>query len=517
MSNLNAVSTSKFVKITSQVLAATGSGFSLTGLVLTKNDALPFCQPFEFFSSEAVRSYFGATSDEYKFAKDYFNGYTNKTRNPKSIIFCNYDAGTAAAWIRGAQIGATVAELEAIEDGAMKITVAGTEVSLSGISFDGLTSYSAMAGAIQTKLRSAGDTAVLNAAVVEWDASFKAFKITLGANTASDTISYASAPASGTDLSAVLKLRETDGAVISDVIPAALSIEEYMDKLTNVTKSFFSFCHIWSLSSDADRIAEDLAFAKWNAEQGVRFSFVEFDNSSVDKDATSSADFASRITELGYSGTICNYGSSALAAFVMGTLACIDFSQPNGRITLAFKTGAATEITCDNDLDYDALTTKGYNAYVRDASAANTFTGYQRGSISGDYRFIDAYADHVWLNDAMQVSLRGALGSANALPYNEASYGRLLGSIKSDIDTAIQAGVINIGIEPSNEAIMAISADTGLETSSIKNSLYAAGWIFYAKNPTSEARADRQSPVLKFWYSDGGSIQKIDLTSVALL
>lgn len=517
MPYLSSVSTSKFVKITPQVLAATGSGFSFIGLVLTKNDALPFCQPYEFYSAEAVMSYFGSNSDEHNFAKDYFNANTAKNRNPKSIIFCNYVTAAAPAWLRGAQCDATVAELEAIEDGAFNINIAGETVSLTGISFDGLTSYSAIAGALQTAIRAAGSTTVFTAATVAWDAFFKAFKITLGASTADDTLSYAASPASGTDLSELLKLQETDGAVLSDVNPSALTAGEYLDKIANITKSWFSFTRLWTLTTDADRIAEDLSFAKWTAEQGVKFAFVEYDSSSVDKNVNSSADFASKLKESNYAGTICNYGSSGLAAFVMGTLAAIDFEQPNSRITLAFKTGASTAVTCDNDLDYDALTSKGYNCYVRDASAANTFTGYQRGSITGDYRYADAYADHVWLNDAMQVSLRSALGNANALPYNDASYGRLLGSIKSDIDTALQAGVINIGVEPSDEAVMAIASETGLEPAGIRSSLYNTGWIFWAKSPSAAARADRESPILRFWYSDGGAIQKIDLTSTALL
>lgn len=517
MSYQSAVSTSKFVKITPKVLAATGSGFTLTGLVLTKNNALPFAQPYGFASADAVMGYFGTGSAEHNFSKAYFNANTAKNRNPKEIIFCNYVTAPAAAWLRGAQCDASVADLEAVEDGAFNIKIGGTDISLTEISFDGLASYSAIAGAIQTKLRAAGETAVFTAATVEWDAFFKGFKITLGGSAAEDTLSYASAPASGTDLSALLKLRESDGAVLSEVNPSALSAGEYLDKITNITKAFFSWTRLWTLSDDADRIAEDLSFAKWNAEQGVRFAFVEYDESSTDKNANSSADFASKLKEANYAGTICNYGSADLAAFVMGTLAAIDFEQPNSRITLAFKTGATTEVTCDNDLDYDALTSKGYNCYVRDASAANTFTGYQRGSITGNYRYADAYADHVWLNDAMQVSLRAALGNANALPYTEASYGRLLGSIKSNIDTAIQAGVINIGVEPSDDAVMAIASETGLEPAGIRSSLYNTGWIFWAKSPSAAARADRESPILRFWYSDGGAIQKIDLTSTALL
>ena len=209
MSNLSvsAVSTSKFVRITPQVEAAVSSAFSLTGLVLTKNGRLPFCQPYIFYSTDAVKSYFGSTSEEAIFAKDYFNANSGKTKLPAYIIFSAYSDGAVPAWLRGAEVRTPVTSLATITDGAMKLTIGGAEVSLTGISFDSLTSYSAIAGAVQTALRAAGDTAVFTSATVEYVSAAKAFQITLGSTADTATISYASSPDQGTDIAAALRLR----------------------------------------------------------------------------------------------------------------------------------------------------------------------------------------------------------------------------------------------------------------------------------------------------------------------
>lgn len=515
MSQLSAVSTSKFVKITPRVQAAAGSGFSLIGLVLIKNDALPVGIPYEFQSADAVREYFGGSSDEYKFAETYFLANTSKTRLPSAILFCNYNLGPVAAWLRGAAIDASVADLEEITNGAFRLQINGNNVNLTGLDFSGQVSYSGIAGVIQTALRAAGETAVFTSSTVSYDSHFKAFKLVLG--DAAATLSFAKSPETGTDLAQLLKLREDDGAVKSGNISAAITPAEFMDEIINHTKGWFSFTRGWQLSSTSDQIAEDLLFAEWTSKQGVRFSYVEYDTNPADLNPNTYVDFASLVTAAKYDGIISNYGGAELAAFVMGTLAAVNYEEQNGRITLAFKQGTGIEITCDNDRDYDALVGKEYNCYVRDASAGNTFTGYQRGRISGDYRFADSYANHVWLNDRMQVSLRTSLGRANALPYNEASYGRLLGAIKGDIDAALNAGVINTGIQPDEAGLVEIAAELGMSVDSIRSSLVNSGWLFYAKSPSAEARADRESPILKFYYTDGGAIQKIDLLSTVLI
>lgn len=508
------VSTSNFVKITPQALVAEGSGFSLNGLLLTKNTNAPLGVPLSFKSVEAVGSYFGTTSSEYAFAEKYFAANDNKTKMPSALLVCGYNLAAQAGWLRGNTISYTLEQLQTITDGNLKFVFNGANVELTSLDFSGATSFSQVAVAIQTALRAAGNTTNFTNASVEFSSQTKAFIITSGASDETGSIGYAiPTTTAGTDLSSVLGLSELDGALISPLQSSATTLSAFMSGVLNQTQGFFSFTKNWEISTAADDLAENLGFATWCGLQGVRYAFFEHDMASADINPNSSADFASTLTAQNIAGTAPNYGTVLLCAFAMGTIAATNYDLTNGRITTAFKTQSGLDVTCDNNDKYLALSGKGYNCYVKDGTAGNTFYGYQRGTISGKYGFIDSYANHVWLNDQMQVAVRNLLGSTNALPYNDFGYNKVLNAIKPVIDTALNAGVINTGIDLDATQISAIAGETGWTMQDVQSVLYNFGWAFQAVSPSASVRAQRGTPILRFYYCDGGAIQYIDLIS----
>ena len=510
------VSSSNFVQITPQVSVAVGSGFSLVGLVLTKNTDFPLV-PLSFNSASAVSAYAGSTSNEFKFATKYFAANDNKTRIPSNLLICGYNLAAQAGWLRGGALGVKLADLKTITDGVLTLSFGGSDVTLSTLDFSAQTSLSGVATVLQTALRAAGQTGNFTSATVTYSSQANGFIIKSGANDSTGSVGYAkTAASSGTDLGGILMLTESAGALISPVQTAATTLSDFMDGILNQTQAWFSFAKLWELADPDDNKAEDLAFAEWNGLQGVRYAYFEHDKNGADININVSTDFASALTDQGIAGTVANYGSSDLCAFAMGTVAATNYDITGGRITVAYKTQSGLEITCNNDTEYAALSAKGYNSYVRDGSAANVFFGYQRGVISGPYGFIDAYANHVWLNDQMQVALRALLGASNALPYNNFGYGQLLNAIKPCIDAGLNAGVISQGISLNDTQIAAIAAETGLELQDVENTLFQQGWLFQAKDPGAAVRAQRGTPDCRFYYCDGGAIQKIELISTAV-
>lgn len=510
------VSSSNFVQITPKVSVAVGSGFSLVGLVLTKNADFPLV-PLSFNGASAVSSYAGSTSNEFKFAQKYFAANDNKSRIPSSLLICGYNLSAQAGWLRGAALNAKLADLQTITDGVLSLSFGGSNVTLSSLDFTSATSFSAVASVLQTALRAAGNTGNFTNATVTYSSQSNGFIIKSGANDSTGEVGYAiGALSSGTDLGSILMLTESAGALISPVQTASTTLSAFMDGIVNQTQAWFSFAKLWELADPDDNKAEDLAFAEWNGLQGVRYAYFEHDKNGADININVSSDFASTLAAQGIAGTVANYGSVNLCAFAMGTVAATNYDITGGRITVAFKTQSGLEITCNNDTEYAALSSKGYNSYVRDGSAANVFFGYQRGVISGPYGFIDAYANHVWLNDQMQVALRALLGASNALPYNNFGYGQLLNAIKPCIDAGLNAGVISQGINLDDTQIAAIAAETGLELQDVENTLFQQGWLFQAKDPGAAVRAQRGTPDCRFYYCDGGAIQKIELISTAV-
>ena len=511
------VSTSNFAQITPKVSSAVGSGFSLNGLLLTKNPDFPLGVPLSFNGNAAVGKYAGTSSSEYSFSNVYFTANDTKTRTPSALLIVGYNLAAQAGWLRGGTLSATLADLVTITNGVLVLDFGGASVTLSSIDFSAQTSLSGCATVLQTALRAAGSTGNFTNATVTYNSQAGGFIIKSGANDSTGTVGYASAwTGAGTDISSVLMLTQADGAIISPVQTSAITEEAFLNNLIQQTQGFFSFAKNWELVSASDNQSEDIVFAKWCANQGVRFAFCEHDAQAADKNPSLTSDFASQLTLQDIAGTSANFGTVALCAFVMGTIASVNYDVTNGRITTAFKKQSGLAVTCDNDDDYKALTGKGYNCYVRDGSAGNVFFGYQRGTISGPYQFIDAYANHVWLNDQMQVALRALLGNSNALPYNQFGYNQVLNAILPSINTALNAGVISTGIDLQEDQLSAIAAETGLTIQEVQNTLYQTGWYFQAVSPSSTVRASRGTPNFNFYYCDGGAIQKIELISTAV-
>ena len=307
------------------------------------------------------------------------------------IGICGYNLAAQAGWLRGASLSAKLADLQTITNGVLTFSFGGADVTLSSLDFSAQTSLSGVASVLQTALRAAGNTANFTNATVTYSSQANGFIIKSGATDATGSVGYAIAAASsGTDLGGILMLREADGALISEVQTASTTLPAFMNGIVNKTQSWFSFAKMWELADPDDNLAEDLAFAEWNAQQGVRFAFFEHDMNSADININVSTDFASQLSAQGIAGSVANYGKAELCAFAMGTVAATNYEITGGRITVAFKTQSGLDITCNNDADYAALSSKGYNSYVRDGSAANIFFGYQRGVISGAYGFIDA-------------------------------------------------------------------------------------------------------------------------------
>lgn len=505
------VSTSKFVNIIPQLIVARGSGFELNGLLLTQNSTLPIGQVYRFESADAVGAYFGATSQEYAFALKYFQGYDGKTKIPAALLIANYILAPQAGWMRGSSVAYTINQFNTIADGNLSVVIGGAQYDLTGLDFSAVVTYSDIAAALQTAIRAAasGVPAVAQATVT-YSSQFKAFTITAGASDETGTVGYAvPSTGTGTDLSAILGFTQATGAIISAVQDSTITLSFFMNNIVKQTKNWITFTKLWAFSFE-----EDMAFSSWAASIATRYAYIGNSLESTAKDGNNDVDFASQLKANDIINTIPNFGDYFLAAFVMGAIASINFNIPDGKMTLAFKTQSGQAITCDNDDDYEVLTGKGYNVYVSDSTANNVFTGYQRGTITGDYGFIDAFVNHIWINDQLQVALRTLLSDRRFIPYSDRGLSDIMNAMKPVIDLAKQAGVIEEGVELSDDIINAVRSETGVQD--VDSPLYTQGWYLYASQPSSAVRAQRGSPILMFYYCDGGSIQKIDLLSTAI-
>lgn len=488
---------SQIVSVTPNVLSAGGTALDLIGLVLNGTDTrVPIGSVFSFPSAAAVSAFFGPTSQSAKTAATYFLGFDNSNKKPGAILFAQYPRAAVAAWLRGGSVASlTLAQLQALT-GALILTVNGTTATSSNISLTAATSFSNAATIIQAAFTSP-------AFAVTYDSVSGGFVFTTTTTGATAAISFAS----GT-LAAGLLLQQVNGAVISPGAAIATPVA-FMQGIVGVTTNWASFMTDW-LPSTQDMVN----FATWTNSTNGDYVYAMWDTNSVPTTNTDTTSAGALIKQGNFSGTVPIYAPTlqqTAAAFGLGAVASIDFTETQGRITGAFKgqSGLTPDVT--NATVAANLLANGYNFYGSYATANDQFNFFYNGSISGPYLWMDAYVDAIWLDNQFQLALMTLLTQVKSIPYNAAGYALIEAACMDVINQAVTFGAIQPGVPLSALQAQEVNTAAGLKIDTV---LSTRGWYLQVLPATAQTRAARQSPPCTFWYTDGGSVQQINLTSV---
>lgn len=556
---------SAIVNVTPNVIGAGGTALDLCGLFLTNSARPPIGTVQRFTSTAAVVAYFGAGSVEAVKAAVYFNGFDNSNVKPALVLYAQYPSVAVPAFLRGGSIASmTLTALQALS-GTIIVTINGQVITSSTITLSAATSFSNAAALIQTGLagNDAAFTGVIAAGVltassltagaiypgqiltgtgvtagttigaqltgttgaagtytvvgtttasstamksgatlVTYDSVLGAFVITGGTPGAVSTIGYAS----GT-LAAGIMLTQATAAVTSQGAAAAVP-GTFMGGVIAQTQDFVSFSTTFEPTT-----ADQVLFAAWTGAQANRYLYCMWD---TDITATTNANTTTagyQIVQAGYAGTAMLYTptDTNIDAFLMGSIAAIDFNQIEGRTNIAFKSQAGQTATVTNKAIGDQLVLNGYNFYGAYATANNPFTFLYPGSVTGPFLWIDSYVNQIWLNEGFQLDLMQLLTSLKSIPYNAAGYALIEAALHDRIEQALTFGAIRAGITLSALQVAQVNAAAGLV---IAPTLQQRGWYLQVADAAPSVRAARGSPPVTFWYMDGQSIQKISLTSV---
>lgn len=573
MSVTPAIPASQIVAVTPSVLSAGGSALDLNGVLLTANTRVPIGQLLSFPSSSAVSAYFGATSQEAALAAIYFLGFDNSNVKPGAMLFWQYVwQNPVAAYLWGGSIaGLGLAQLQALS-GSLTVSINGSPVTASSINLAAATSFSNAAAIIQAALNIEGPqaaqvtgaisgttltiSAVTTGAVAVGDylsgagISPGTYITALGTGTggvgaytisASQTVSSESmtvfAPAvsydsisgglflySGTTgatstigyatgtLAASLNLTQATGAVLSQ--GAALSTPAAaMTALAAISQDWASF-----MTAFEPVTADKEAFASWCNGQNNRFLYAMWDTNIVNTESNGPSPAVSAINAAADSGVAMIYSNPSvdtiggeIAAFLMGAVASIDFTETGGRATMKFKSqsGLAAQVTDGTSAAY----LQGYdiNFYGDYTTANDSFVFFSPGAVSGPFKWIDSYVNQIWLNNQFQLALMVLLTTVKSIPYNNPGYALIAAECADPIDEADNFGAFEPGVTLSQGQIAEVNNSAGLNIAPI---LQQRGWFLQVQDAPPQVRAARGSPPCTFWYVDGGSVQQIALASI---
>lgn len=502
---LPSIPANQVVNVVPNVLSAGGQGLDVIGLMLTDSLRPPTGQILSFPDLDSVEDYFGSTSEEADFAAKYFRGYEGRTVSPEALLITKYNAAAISGFLRGGDIsGLTLTQLQAITPGTLTITFGGSALTSSSINLSAATSFSNAATIIQAAFTTPPFA-------VSYDSTSGAFVFTSTATGAAATIIY---PAN--TIATALLLTEATGAVLSQgadaVTPAA-----FMDDVIEITQDWVTFTTLFN--PDVSGFANKLAFANWNNAQLDQFAYVPFDSDVTPTNtlpATGSFGFALATAEV--SGTCPIWAPDETtgyqkAAFVMGTAASINFERTNGRITFKFRNQAGMVGDVTNATVATNLAGNGYNFYGAYATRSQSFNFFANGVVSGKFDWFDTYINQIQLNNALQQAILLGLTQVGSIPYNSRGYAMIEAFCMDPINSALNFGSIRPGVPLSSAQIAEVNEAAGAD---IANTLQTRGWYLQIKAASPQVRANRESPPCTLWYMDGGSVQKIDLASIAV-
>lgn len=491
-----------------------------------------------------------------------------------NLNFAKFNTQATSATLTGKAVGNVLDQLKAISDGSIKFTIDGQAVECTALNFSSASSLSDVASAITAKLNSKGTltyntdhfvltakskgtsstvtvatnagTGTAIASILKLDAgsnpviingadevlptfdnvvtvlqealadkatvSFTGKKLYIVSNLqgSGSSVGYATA-GTGTDISSTLKLKQSDGALSLDGVQGD-SYYQALENATKITQNFVTFSTVDKATKDDVLMMAQWSNAQFNA--GNQYLFVYYDNDVNLVNGAKNDTIANDLINLNVDGTCGVFGSIAYAGFVMGMCASIAWDKANSTITLAFKSQSGLGANVDDRAQARALDDKLMNYVGNYATRNDNFILFQKGAMFGKWQWIDTYLNSTWLNNALQVQIMAGFESAKRVPYTDRGYSLIRSWCRDVIARAINNGVIDKGVALSETQKTLILQELGED---ISNELYSNGYYLKVIDATAQTRQQRSSPDCALYYTYGGSVQKLNLPSIAIV
>lgn len=493
------------------VLIAGGNSLNLSGLFFTQNLQMPTGTVLKFTTSAAVGAFFGLGSAEYAASIIYFAGFTNSTVKPGCMLFAPFNLAARAGFLQGGSLAAlSLTALKALT-GVLTLTVGGTPITSATINLTSATSFSNAATIILAGFTSPTFT-------VTYSATLSAFVFTNTATGASSTITFAT----GT-LSAGLALTQATGASLSQgavldtpasALANAVAVSQNWSTLVTLFEPSLADKQNFAVAVNA--LNDQYLYSAWDSDV----------NASVQGNTTC---FGYLAIQGQYPSVTVVSGDPALAAatgttvaalalnaaiFVAGAIASVNFQQTSGRRSIAFMSSSQITPTCANQTIATNLTANGYNFYGSFATANQGFIFLYNGQMAGSpFVSIVRYINQIWLNSAFQLALMTLLTSTG-IGYEPEDYNAIRLTLQDPISAALNFGAIKTNVVLSQAQIAQLNAAAGVNAASF---VQTTGYFLQILDPGATARQNGLTPIINFWYTDGGDILTIHLSSIDIL
>lgn len=485
MSNGLPVSRLINVSINMSPLAAQGANLN-TALFLGASPVIDVNERVRSYGTiDEVAADFGTVAPEYRAALLYFQ----QTPQPAQLLIGRWAKTATEGLLRGAALSTAQRDLAlwtAVTAGGFKIMVDGTEKTVAALNFSAATNLNGVASIIG---------AALTGASIVWNGT--QFVVTSSTTGATSVVGFATAPASGADISAMLGL--TSGLASTPVAgqPAETPdtcVALYLDRFANQFLGV-QFADT-SLTNDQHEAIADLV------EADQRHLYGATSQEPQVLDATSTTDLAARFKAKAYKYAFVQWSSTSpyAAASLFGRLLTTDFNANNTTITLMWKQepGIVPELLSSTQ------------ANVLEDKRANVFVAYSNDTAIVQYGttpagiFIDSVYNSIWFQNRIQTDVYNLLyQSPNKIPQTDAGNALIAATLAAACDAAVNNGYLAPGVWNS----------AGFGALKQGDSL-AKGYYIYTPPIALQSQADREarkSVPFQIAAKEAGAIHTVDI------
>lgn len=423
-----AIKITRYVDIISSVSGASSvAQRKLDHRRFTSDPRVPVGSILELGSGDADE-FFGSTSDEAIFARQYF-GYVSPApaSAPRALQFAAYaPAGRVPAVYSASP--ATLAELTSISAGSLTITLGANINTITAINLSAALSFADVATALQTAVRT-GTGTQFTAATVTYDVGRAQFIISGG------VIGDAAVSVGVTPLSTLLGLNDPQ-AILSPGVAAQTPLDAF--QAAEQASDSFGSASFGESITDAE--AKDVA--QYVAGENVKYQFYVSVTPST-YTATVSALSGIQSTGIILNGTAGEYKEAIPAAIMAAT----DYDRRNAAINYMYRqvSGFTADVTTNALANiYDAVRV---NYYGQTAGAGQNISFFQRGFLMGGATApidMSVHANEQWLKAYLTAQLLSLQLSLNKIPANNEGRSYILAQVIDAVNKAKNNGTIII-------------------------------------------------------------------------
>lgn len=478
---------SYIVTVTPGVISAGASVNSLPCVMLSNNALVPAGGGIPFTSPESVGNFLGFTSAEYTLAANYFSGFTNSPRKPSKLYIARYTSDPVPAQLVGGALSSTFQQVKALK-GDLTVSIDGKAHTASALDFSAAKSLSEVATKIE---------AGLSAGKVSYSSGTQGFTISSTSTDASSAVAFASG-----SLAASLGLTAETGAsqyqVLTDT-SAAGQLTAIKNK-TDMSIMFFAF----------DPSTIFLSVGAWVAAQNSDVLALMHDTTVTPALLSAGTSLAQQATAASYNGVAPVYSDPAVCALLASIAGSVDWTATNGRYNAAFRRQSGISPSVDDGSLATQLEDAGYNFYGAIAGSGASYNCVYPGTVIGSYKWIDSFLNQMWLRRSFQLALVDLLVNKGQIPYNSEGDALVASALQAPISAALNFGAIRTGVvlsEQQTQEVTLALANNAAQT------IQTSGYYLSVKASTADAtvRAKRATPTCVFYYTDGQSVQRLNI------